>query len=201
MAKPHITFLKGQCHEIFQLQAFSWISFPQALKYPSSVIKFFLKFAEIFADQGAPPVSLTQVANGKIFNQKSFNCFIWTPMGCRANIKINFILQVHLLPVSLTPVANLPPLSLIPVVHLDLRLSPRIFEKIEQVLTEYSGTGGKLIREKNQKQKISWHLPVTKWNFTVWAKRKRILIRVKFLKRSKALLKNFTFIVSAYKAQ
>jgi hypothetical protein len=33
--------------------------------------------------------------------------------------------------VSLTPVANLPPVSLIPVVHLDLRLSPRIFEKIE----------------------------------------------------------------------
>jgi hypothetical protein len=47
-------------------------------------------------------------------------------------------------PASLTPVANLPPVSLIPaailppvsltpvipVVHLDLRLSPRIFEKI-----------------------------------------------------------------------
>jgi hypothetical protein len=30
----------------------------------------------------------------------------------------------------LTPVANLPPVSLIPVVHLDLRISPRIFEKI-----------------------------------------------------------------------
>ncbi len=27
-------------------------------------------------------------------------------------------------------VANLPPVSLIPVVHLDLRVSPRIFEKI-----------------------------------------------------------------------
>jgi hypothetical protein len=27
-------------------------------------------------------------------------------------------------------VANLPPLSLIPVVHLDLQISPRIFEKI-----------------------------------------------------------------------
>jgi hypothetical protein len=32
--------------------------------------------------------------------------------------------------VSLTPVANLPLVSLIPVVHLDLRVSPRIFEKI-----------------------------------------------------------------------
>jgi hypothetical protein len=30
----------------------------------------------------------------------------------------------------LTPVANLPPVSLIPVVNLELRISPRIFEKI-----------------------------------------------------------------------
>jgi hypothetical protein len=32
--------------------------------------------------------------------------------------------------VSLISAAILPPVSLIPVVHLDLRLSPRIFEKI-----------------------------------------------------------------------
>jgi hypothetical protein len=32
--------------------------------------------------------------------------------------------------VSLTPVANLPPVSFIPVVNLDLRIYPRIFEKI-----------------------------------------------------------------------
>ncbi len=44
----------------------------------------------------------------------------------------------NLPPVSLTPVANLPPVSttqgelvaLTPVVHLDLRISPRIFDKI-----------------------------------------------------------------------
>ncbi len=37
----------------------------------------------------------------------------------------------NLPPVSLTPVANLPPVSLTPgVVHLDLRISPRILEKI-----------------------------------------------------------------------
>jgi len=32
-------------------------------------------------------------------------------------------------------------------------------KKIETVLMEYSGAGGKLIHEKNQKQKISWHCP------------------------------------------
>jgi hypothetical protein len=31
--------------------------------------------------------------------------------------------------VSLIPVANLPPVSLIPTVHLDLRISPQICEK------------------------------------------------------------------------
>jgi hypothetical protein len=28
---------------------------------------------------------------------------------------------------------------------------------------EYSGAGGKLIHEKNQKQKISWHCPFKEW--------------------------------------
>jgi hypothetical protein len=36
------------------------------------------------------------------------------------------------LQVLLTTVANLPPVSLIPVVHLNLRISPRIFEKISK---------------------------------------------------------------------
>ncbi len=33
----------------------------------------------------------------------------------------------------------------------------------------YSGAGGKLIDEKNQKQKISWHCPF-KGNFSFWTK-------------------------------
>jgi hypothetical protein len=45
----------------------------------------------------------------------------------------------------------LPPVSVIPVVHLDLRISPRIFET---VLMGYSGAGGKLIHEKTR-SKIS----------------------------------------------
>jgi hypothetical protein len=34
--------------------------------------EFFRKFAEIFAAQGAPPVSLTPVANGKNLQSKKF---------------------------------------------------------------------------------------------------------------------------------
>jgi hypothetical protein len=75
----------------------------------------------------------------------------------------------NLPPVSLTPVANLPPVSttlaklvansppvsLIPVVHLFLQISPRIFEKIRNGPNGILWGGGKLIDEKNQKQKIS----------------------------------------------
>ncbi len=59
----------------------------------------------------------------------------------------------------LTLVANLPPVSLTPVVHLDLRISPRIFEKIRNdpyVISRGLGEGDSW---KNLKQKISWHCP------------------------------------------
>ncbi len=65
--------------------------------------------------------------------------------------------------VSLTPVANLPStlavlvanLPLIPVVHLDLQISPRIFQKFKMTLMLLSEAWGKMIHEKNQKQKIA----------------------------------------------
>ncbi len=80
----------------------------------------------------------------KIFNHKSLKYFVWTSLGSKVNIWINCFLQAHfkvhsklsnivpiiLPPVSLTPGANLLPVSLIPVVHLDLRISPRIFGNI-----------------------------------------------------------------------
>jgi hypothetical protein len=79
--------------------------------------KFFRKFGEIFAAQDAPrPVSLTLVAN---------------------------LLQVST--TSAVPVANVTPVSLIPMVYLDLRISPRIFEKIRidpNVIFRSWGGGG-----------------------------------------------------------
>jgi hypothetical protein len=94
----------------------------------------------------------------------------------------------NLLPVSLTPVANLPtvsttqaelvakfaacvvdtcgatgvidtsgkfaPVSLTPVVHLDLRISPQSFEKIRNDPNLFSEAWGKVIHEKSLKQKI-----------------------------------------------
>ncbi len=55
-----ISILKGQCHEFFCFWFFSWISFPPAPVYPITTVSIF--FAEIFASQGAPPVSTTPAA-------------------------------------------------------------------------------------------------------------------------------------------
>ncbi len=77
----------------------------------------------------------------KYFNHKSFNYFVWTPLGSRVNLWIHFAFKFTLrsqqpdivpyLPsVLLISVANLAPVTLIPVVHLGLEISPRIFKKI-----------------------------------------------------------------------
>jgi hypothetical protein len=49
---------------------------------------------------------------------------------------------------------HLPPVSLTPVANLELLTSPRIFEN-ETALMVQSEAWGKLVQEKNQKQKIS----------------------------------------------
>ncbi len=58
----------------------------------------------------------------KIFKLKNFNNFVWTPLGSRVNMYINFCLQVHSKVSAawycshyLPPVANLTPVALIPV--------------------------------------------------------------------------------------
>ncbi len=58
------TGLKGQCHEIFCFWFFFMNQFPPSPRvFRLDRFKFFRKFAEIFASQGAPPVSTTPVAN------------------------------------------------------------------------------------------------------------------------------------------
>ena len=119
--------LKGQCHEIFDFWFFSWISFPQASEYTSMAFSNFFENSRRYLQLKVHhrcQWHRWQMEN--IFKQKYFNNFVWAPLGSRVNIYINFCLQVHFkvtaawycshyLPaVSLTPVANLPPVSLIP---------------------------------------------------------------------------------------
>ncbi len=83
--------------------------------------EFFRKFTDIFAAQGLPPVSTTQgelgakFATGDIDTDGKFAAGVIDTGG-------------NLPPVSKSP-TNLPPVTT-PVVHLDLQISPRIFEKI-----------------------------------------------------------------------
>ncbi len=57
-------------------------------------------------------------------------------------------------------VAKWPPVLLVPVVQLDLHYLCEFLNKIVMVLMGYSGAGGKLIHEKNQKQKSRDTVPL-----------------------------------------
>ncbi len=119
--------IKGQCHEIFDFWFFSWISFPQS---PIRAVHIFSKIrGDIRSSRCTTGFVLV---NGKIFKQKMFNYFVWTPLGSIVNIYINFCFQVHFkisaawycshylcccrCLVLLTPAANLPPVSTTPTV-------------------------------------------------------------------------------------
>ena len=52
--------------------------------------------------------------------------------------------------------ANLPPVSLIPVVHLDLRMPPRIFENIRNdPIVLFSRASGKMIMKKSEAKNLA----------------------------------------------
>ncbi len=74
----------------------------------------------------------------QIFNQKSFNYFSCTSLGSRVNTWINFFLQIHLKVSTVWYFSHYFPVSTTQSVlvaksatgvHLELRKSPRIFEK------------------------------------------------------------------------
>ncbi len=92
--------------------------------------------------QGAPPVSTTPAAKLPLVSKT-----VSSTLGYSKVLK-----KIKYFPIEIF--FDLPP-----VVHLQLRISPRIFEKIRMVLMGYSGAGGKLIQEKNLKLKISLHCP------------------------------------------
>ncbi len=88
---------KGTVPRDFLLLVFFMNQFPPSPRvFHLYQFEFFRKFAEIFASQGAPPVSTTPVAN-------------LPPVSTTPAAKLP--------PVSTTPVANLPPVSATPVAN------------------------------------------------------------------------------------
>ncbi len=129
------SLLKGQCHEVFDFCFFSWISFPQAPEYTNRAVSNFFENSRRYSQLKVyHRCRWHRWQMAKIFKLKKFNYFVWTPLGSRVNININYCLQVQFKMTAAWYCNHyLPPVSLIPVVHLDLRISPRIFEKIRNV--------------------------------------------------------------------
>ncbi len=174
--------LKGQCHEIFCFWFFSWISFPPAPETVSNLFENSRRYCH--------RCLWHRWQMEKIFNQK--NNFIWSPLGSRGNIYINFCLQVHFQVSAAWYCSNyLPPVSttqgklvakfasgvvdtkfaagvLAAICHwcywhrwctLTCEYLRQFSKKFEMILMLLSGALGKVIHEKNLKQKISWHCP------------------------------------------
>jgi hypothetical protein len=116
---PHVNKeLKGQCHEIFCFWFFHESVSPQPQNIPLRLFKNFSKFAEIFASQGAPPVSRYQRHQWQICQR----CQRHRQQNCRRyQIHRRQICHRYLRhprqifpPVSLAlliPVVNLPPVA------------------------------------------------------------------------------------------
>ncbi len=125
----HLTSnLKGQCHEIFCFWFSSWTSSPQASDYTIRAVSNFFENSWRYSQlKVCHRCHWHRWQMEKTFKQKNVYNFVWTPLGSRVNKYVNFCFQVHfkvsaawycchyLPPVSMTPVANWPPVSLIPV--------------------------------------------------------------------------------------
>ncbi len=124
-----------------------------------------------------PPVSTTPVANCHRYQrhrrQICHRQIMATMSGCR-HLKVNLKAKIYKDVNSTTqrpPNKNikifllesffrLPPVSLTPVANLELRISPRIFEKIRNGLNSIIRGLGKLIQEKNRSKKSCDTVPL-----------------------------------------
>jgi hypothetical protein len=179
--KPRVSrlVLKGTVWQDFRLLVFFMNQFPPSTwVYLYGHFKVFQKFAEIFTVQGAPPVSLTPLVNRKNLQAEKISIILfghlwvveWTykffafnftlrclqpdivPIichGCQGHKwkwwqnlpSVSLIPVANLLPVSLIPAAILPPVAnLTPVVHLALQILKQIHND-PNVIFRGSGEG------------------------------------------------------------
>jgi hypothetical protein len=116
-------YVKGTVSRDFWLLVFFMNQFPPNPRvFHLDRFKFFRKFADIFASQGAPPVSTTPVAN-------------LPPVSTTPAAKLP--------PVSTTPVANLPPVSATPVANFST-IFASVVDSGGKFATGVNDAGGKL---------------------------------------------------------
>ncbi len=220
---------------------FSWISFPPAPEYFIKTVSNFFENSRRYSQlKLCHRCQRQRWQMEKIFNQKNFKNFVWSPLGSIGNIHINFCLQIHLfcrrcrwyrlqfatgvvetsgkfaagnvdtggkfatvvnntrgtggkICRRLILVANLLPVSLIPaaICHrcrwtLTCEYLLEFSKKFEMILMLLSGAWGKVINEKNLKQKISWHCP---FNVRI-SKKANKCVCLRLRSKSKATTKN-----------
>ncbi len=79
--------LKGQCHEIFDFCFFSRISFPQAPEYTIRVVSNFFENSRRYSQlKVCHRCQRHRRQMQKIFNYKSLNYLVWTPLGSIVNL-------------------------------------------------------------------------------------------------------------------
>ncbi len=155
----------------FKGTVFSWISFPQAPEYTIRAVSNFFENSRRYSQLKVHHwCRWHRWQMEKIFNHKSFNYFVWTPLGSRVNFYCSHYLPsvsrtlaklvANLPPVSLILAAILPPVSLIPVVSLDLRIAPRMFKKFERSYWDTLGLGGNWFMNKTRRKKSRDTVPL-----------------------------------------
>ncbi len=151
--------LKGQCHEIFCFRLFAWITFHQAPENDIRVISNFVensrRYSQVKVHRGKFAAGINDTSGKLPPVSTSSACVVgrrcrwyrWQIMGtisgCR-HLTVNLKAKIYIYVKSTTQrcpnkiiknflledFLHLPPVSLTPVVHLEPRISPRIFEKI-----------------------------------------------------------------------
>ncbi len=139
---PLIFALKDSVTRFFASGFFSSISFPPAPGYPIRTVSNFFensrRYSQLKVDHRC---CWHRWQMRKIFNQKNFNNFVGTPLDSRVNTYICHRCRLYRWST------------------LSCEYLRKFSKKFETALMVYSGAWGKLIHEKNQRQKISWHCP------------------------------------------
>ncbi len=86
--------LKGLCHEIFDIRFFHVSISPMPQSIPLGPFQICLNICGYFRSSRC---RWHRWQMKKIFNQKSLNYFVWTPLSSRVNLKIIVFLQAHFL--------------------------------------------------------------------------------------------------------
>ena len=116
----------------FFASGFLWISFPQAPEYDIRAVSNFFENSRRYSQlKVCHRCQRHRWQMEKTFKLQSFNNFVWTPLGSRVNIYINFCLQVHFKVSAAWYCCHyLPTVSTTPVANLELWISLQIFKKI-----------------------------------------------------------------------